>query len=491
MLRRLSPSLLLLLVSCGSDSSSGGDTKGSGLGDTPFAPYDAGVDVPEKPDLTPPLEDVPEVPDVPPVDTWTPPPEDVVEVPDTTPPPEDLLPPPDVDVPASHCTPKGGDVNIYDLRDPQCPDHLDPAPTAPPGLVVTLTGVVATGVYGDTVFVQEPEGGAYSGIAVFAHGIPTSAVKVGDELEVEGEYYEYYDLSQIYLTKWTVTGSGPAPAPYVPDYPDYLGTQGALAELFESVLVRVEGVETIHTKPDCPHDFGEFMVTGQLRIDDKGFKWDARLGDKFTAITGPLNYTFGNTKIEPRSEADLDWTKKGATSSLSKCIQGECIEPASKPGTKQLVINEILADALGNDMSQEWFELYNPGGEPVDVTGWQIKDCATQKLVLGSAVVPAGGYLVLGASSDKAVNGDAPVKLAYGDGFYLPNTIGAILLYDPAGVLVDQTRYSTFEPWTVFKVGKSLERVSPTSDGTVPESWETGKGTYGDSKNEGTPGKKN
>lgn len=38
--------------------------------------------------------------------------------------------------------------------------------------------------------------------------------------------------------------------------------------MFEGVLVRVMNVQTNHTIPDCPHDYGEFQVSDDLRVDD-------------------------------------------------------------------------------------------------------------------------------------------------------------------------------------------------------------------------------
>ena len=52
---------------------------------------------------------------------------------------------------------------------------------------VTIEGI-ATGIYGDLFFVQEPAGGPWSGIAVYA---PDPAVTVGDAVRVTGRVTEY------------------------------------------------------------------------------------------------------------------------------------------------------------------------------------------------------------------------------------------------------------------------------------------------------------
>lgn len=500
---------LVLLAACGGDTNSTGqpaDTSGTPPPDTSSDPADTteptDVETPsdtEAPDdpgapndpgpITPDAdEDVAITPD-----PGTPPPD--------TKPPEDTkpeVPPADVTPDPSLCSAPGGDRNVYDLQNVDCPDHPSPEPTDQlDGLPVTLTGVRVTGVYGDTFFVQEPTGGAYSGIAVFSHGIPTDTLKVGATITVEGSYSEYFEASQVYLVSFEITDATTEPlAAFAVSHPGHVATGGELSELMEGVLLRVSDVKTIHTKPDCPNDYGEFMVTGELRVDDKGVAWDARLGDLFESITGPLHFAFGNTKLEPRTDADIAWTKKGGATSLSKCIESDCQVPATTPGSKQLVVNEIMGNPFATDTGKEWVELYNPTAMAVDIAGWEIRDCGDQVFVLMGplAPIPPGGFVVVGGSTDPASNGGAPITVGWGDGFYLPNTVGSVLIFDGSGFaaqLVDQTRYSAFEPWEVFGVGHSIERKSPTSDGTLPTSWLPGSKTYDEDGNQGSPAKVN
>lgn len=488
------------LGACGGSSGGGSGSSDVGASDgtlpsdteTPADDIESPIDVQD--DVT--ATDGAELPDVTVDDTDG---SDGVLTPDLVQPdlvPVDVPPVPDVEADFGDCSPAGGPRNIYDLQNPDCPDHISPEPTTNPGVPITLEGVIVTGRFSDTFFVQEPKGGPYSGLTIFSHGVPTDELEPGTIITVEGNYTEYFDNTQLYLTSFEVTGKTAAPEPWVPGHPSHLATESPIAELFEGVLVRVEDVKTIHTKPDCPEEYGEFAVTGNLRIDDMGVKWKAHLGDEFASITGPLYYGFGNFKIEPRTDADLVVTKEGGATAISKCIASECQVQASNPGTKAVVITEVMADAVGDDTGQEWIELYNKGNTAVDISGWELRDCGSQAwpIAFGSLVIQPGKYLVLGYSSSPSMNGGAPVDVAYGTAFYLPNTLGSVLLFDgsgPQAQLVDQTRYSRFDPWTTFKVGKSLERVSATADGTLPESWETGTKEYGTAGNLGTPGAKN
>ena len=412
--------------------------------------------------------------------------------------PGDTIPPVNVAPDPGNCSDLGGAVNVFDLQDPACPDHVFPEPQGSPGVAVELKGLVITANFGDTFFAQDPRGGPYSGITIFAHGLYKDEVRPGQKVDLTGNYSEFFENTQLYLETLTVVATVDVPLPYEALHPQHLATNGPLAEMFEGVLVRVSNVDTTHTKPDCPFEFGEFEVGGGLRIDDMGFRWDARLGDRFGTITGPLNFSFGNHKIEPRDASDVVNLVAGASTGLSKCIPNECQAPASQAGTRAVIVNEVMADPMGSDVNQEWIELYNPGDAPVDVSGWQLRDCATQAWTLrGTNLrVPAGGYLVVGMSNNATVNGGADVDLAYGNSaFYMPNTVGAVLLYDGAGPsanLVDQTRYSRFEDWMpVFRSGASIERRGPTSDGTVPAGWERASRDYGTAGNKGTPGARN
>ncbi|MCB9728996.1 MAG: lamin tail domain-containing protein [Deltaproteobacteria bacterium] len=404
------------------------------------------------------------------------------------------IPEPDVEPDFDNCSEPGGDRNIYDLQNPGCPDHITPEPTAAPGISLTVTGVIVTGLMGDTFFVQEPAGGPYSGIAVYNGPMSTAKLVIGDIVDVEGSYLEFFDTSQITLKKFTKTGHTDPPEPFDIVHPSHIATGGPLAEPFEGVLVRVHDVATTHTRPDCPNEFGEFEVTGGLRIDDMGFLWVAHLGDEFASITGVHHYSFGNHKVEPRDADDIDATKVGSMTAISKCFSGECIAALTAPVSREVIVNEVLVDPFGDDTGQEWFELRNTTGAPIDLAGWTVRDCATQKLPLAGdgLVVPAGGYFVLGAQANPVLNGDVPVDYAYGNnGFFLPNTVGAVLIYDASGSLVDQMRYSRFDPFKNVTPGVSMVRLGDTSDGTLPESWGLSKKKWGPTENKGTPGAAN
>lgn len=190
--------------------------------------------------------------------------------------------------------------------------------TVPEGSVVKLEDVVATSGFTwsnsaeASFFVQEVAGGPFSGIQVFVANTTGLAVAPGDRLTLFGTYEEFFEMSQISVTaaaSVTALGSGAPLEPEVIADPAAIATGGALTEDYEGVLVRVEDVTVINENPDAPMEFGEFTVTGDLRIDDLFFAvndWTKpALGAGYASITGLLVYNFSNFKLEPRDAADL------------------------------------------------------------------------------------------------------------------------------------------------------------------------------------------
>lgn len=170
--------------------------------------------------------------------------------------------------------------------------------------VVRLEDVVVTTPWtnaGDLFWVQDPAGGAYSGIAVYLPQ-PEGFVPVpGDVVSLCGAYDEYYDQSQIQLAAASdlIAGAnGPVPPAEV------LTPDEAIMEQWEGVLVRVEGV-TVTAEAD---GFGEWTVDDVLLLTPEffGMGWPLPLvDDAFTSLTGVMTFSFENYKLAPRDLADI------------------------------------------------------------------------------------------------------------------------------------------------------------------------------------------
>ncbi|MCP4803851.1 MAG: hypothetical protein GY884_00750 [Proteobacteria bacterium] len=190
-----------------------------------------------------------------------------------------------------------GDTDIYALQDGSTAENT----------WVDVHGVIVTGIAENGFFVQEEAGGQESGIWVYTTSGVEWPLVVGDVLNIYGEYYEYDDLSELDASAGWVTydSLGTEPTPEIITAAD-LG-DAAIAELYEGVLVHVEDAEVT----DADLGYGEFECDTYVVVDDLIYDWSEDFsglykGDTFTDVIGPLNYSFGAYKIEPRDIDDLD-----------------------------------------------------------------------------------------------------------------------------------------------------------------------------------------
>ena len=118
-----------------------------------------------------------------------------------------------------------------------------------------------------------------------------------------------------------------------------------------------------------------------------------------------------------------------------------------------LVINELLANPGGtiSDASGEWFEVYNAGTRPVDMQNLVIADSAASgrrpyHLIASSLVIPSGGYVTLGNTTNTTNNGGVPVDYAYGAALAFANSLDALKIarvYGTDTLTIDRTQYAS------------------------------------------------
>ena len=179
---------------------------------------------------------------------------------------------------------------------------------------VEITDAIVTAIGFGGFFMQDAAGGEWSGIWVYV-GDDGTLPALGDVVTVVGVYEEFFDLSQIDATgggSMEVTdspGEGNVPAPEALTLAD-------LGESWEGVFVRVADdtftVQELHEMKDV----NEFRVENEggdsVWVDDfmydvieEGDLADFGVGATFDAIQGPLNFTFEEFKIAPRTLDDL------------------------------------------------------------------------------------------------------------------------------------------------------------------------------------------
>jgi hypothetical protein len=153
----------------------------------------------------------------------------------------------------------------------------------------------------------------FGGILVFTGSAPAGVV-VGNRVTVTGIYEEYFGMSEISNVSVLIEDAG-TELPFSPIEvePEAIATGGELAEAYESMLVRVVGVEITDVNPDDPEDYDEFVITDDLRVDDRlsdsvtdeGLGNDCPAGSGFFEIAGVMAFAFDDTKLQPRDTDDV------------------------------------------------------------------------------------------------------------------------------------------------------------------------------------------
>ncbi len=159
--------------------------------------------------------------------------------------------------------------------------------------VYTYGIVTAKGTAG--FFIQDGPG-AWNGLYVYNN---TFAVNPGDSILLLGTVTEYYNMTEMtQVTLCQVLTSTQVPAPTI------ITTSQVNSEEFESVFVKV-----INAKCTAlPNTNAEWTVndgSGQALINDLMYAFVPTLNVYYN-VTGPVNYSFSQFKIEPRNASDVE-----------------------------------------------------------------------------------------------------------------------------------------------------------------------------------------
>ncbi len=173
-------------------------------------------------------------------------------------------------------------------------------------------------------------------------------------------------------------------------------------------------------------------------------------------------------------------------------VAGTCEAP---PPPVPLRISELMINpAAVFDSDGEWFEIYNPTADPVDLSGWAIGDGGSEHLVVDRSVVVApNGFAVIARSDDPGRNGGIEPDFSTGTAMVLINSGDTLRLTDPFGRLVDEI---TWGPDSLLpdpnggSIARSMSAMSALADNGDVSQWCVTHTQYGDG-DRGTPGATN
>jgi len=244
------------------------------------------------------------------------------------------------------------DVRIQDIQNDsmaEC-DPADAATCTP----FAIRGVIVTAIdnYGadtGTLWVQEPEGGPFSGVKVYRASLDqVAALAPGDIVDIEGAVKEEFacepcmkpDMSGRSLTEiksapggqLTITkkSSGAVPEPAQVDALAIgmldPAARDAEWEKWEGVLIRVSNVAQTAKEyaPDMPDpDEYEFRITGSISVRSAlaALPANNHVNDCYASITGVGDYFF-NWLLMPRTESDFGGAGAACPAPETSCDDG-------------------------------------------------------------------------------------------------------------------------------------------------------------------------
>ena len=138
--------------------------------------------------------------------------------------------------------------------------------------------------------------------------------------------------------------------------------------------------------------------------------------------------------------ADVECTEDGGAWDGDSCDM-------PPPPEGSVVLNEIMYDLPGTDGTREWIEVMNGTDETVDLSDWTLFESGTSRaltLIMGNAVLPAGGFAIIAANNESFLTDwpDFEGTLFDTTSFTLVNTGEILVLKNGAGETVDEVTYS-------------------------------------------------
>lgn len=148
--------------------------------------------------------------------------------------------------------------------------------------------------------------------------------------------------------------------------------------------------------------------------------------------------------------------------------------------------------------SDEWIELYNPGNQPIDLSGWRLTSTDGSPNISLVGTISAGGYYLIERTDNQATSIVADLAISFGTGGLKNDPGEKITLIDVSGTIKDVVDCSAGAWFAGSNDTKSsMERINPYVDGNNSTNWATNNGVVKNGQDvtggliNGTPGAPN
>ncbi|MSU54419.1 MAG: lamin tail domain-containing protein [Candidatus Staskawiczbacteria bacterium] len=154
------------------------------------------------------------------------------------------------------------------------------------------------------------------------------------------------------------------------------------------------------------------------------------------------------------------------------------IEPGTPASPELVVINEIAWMGTVESATNEWVELFNPGDQDVNLSGWRLAAADGTPNIALSGIISAHGFYLLERIDDNSVPEITADKIYTGA---LVDSGENLLLTDSSGIVVDQVNAI---PWFAGNnsTNQTMQRKDPLVSGNSADNWQTSQEEGGSPK---------
>ncbi|MBI3511776.1 MAG: lamin tail domain-containing protein [Bacteroidetes bacterium] len=231
----------------------------------------------------------------------------------------------------------------------------------------------------------------------------------------------------------------------------------------------VSATATSATALDVLFDENVDAVTSQVTTN---YSVNNSIGNPITAVRDAVNHSLVHLTFSSSFVSATAYTltvtnvQDLSANAITSANTNFTYFPLSNPVFHDVIINEIMADpspvvALPNT---EFVELYNRSANNFDLSGWGFTDGVSNG-ALNSAVIPAGGYVIICANADTSLLSPYGPTVGVSSWPSLNNSGDNLKLMDAASNVIDSVDYdiSWYQDAIKQNGGWTLELINPNA----------------------------